>query len=68
MKISAHMRVRLEIEVPLDGSFGEGWTVGKMHEDAVRQVESGIASKVRQFGGKIIGDPQVIHVLVNTDR
>ena len=56
----------VEIEVPLSGSFGNGWTLEALHRDAVRSL-----AEVEQEMGKLgyrlrRGPPKLLATIVES--
>lgn len=69
----AHVKVTIEVE--LDGSWDDGWLVGRVHEEmrerAVGAVRRGLVIRSMTTGvdqktpARIVGEPEVTLILLN---
>lgn len=65
--ISAKARVRLTIEVVLDGAWGSDCSIGQLHEQAAKEafdkVVNKLAAEPRSIQWQIVGETKVVGVI-----
>jgi hypothetical protein len=62
-KVSAIVRVRLEVEVTL-GSWGAGESFESLRETATREAKQKMGGIPRSSGCRLIGEPKSMHVIL----
>lgn len=65
IKVSATAQVRFIVEMPAGSSWGTTCPVDQIFRQAGRETASKLSQIIREHGGKIIGEPEVIAVLCN---
>lgn len=61
---SVTARVVFTVEMPAGSNWGTQCTVEQIHKQAGQETKNHLENILRKHGGKIIGEPKVIAVLV----
>jgi hypothetical protein len=61
----AKMQVMIEIEAP--GSYGNEWKLDDLFKQTKREATHRLERALSEIGGKIIGEPEMIAVIVPRD-
>lgn len=61
-------KIQVTVEVPCDGSYGNEWKLKDMFDHTSREGRDKVERALREIGGKIIGEVQVIMVIVPEDK
>lgn len=79
MKVKAHARVQITLDIPVTDVWGDDCKVDQIHkqaaESAIQELRLGVSIHALQAGGRrpnveatIVGEPRVTIVLVEEDR
>jgi hypothetical protein len=61
-------KIQVTVEVPCDGSYGNEWKLKDMFAQTASEGKNKLERAIREIGGKIIGEIQVIMVIVPEDK
>jgi hypothetical protein len=61
-------KIQVTVEVQCDGSYGNDWKLQDMFEQTAREGKNKLERALREIGGKVIGEVQVIMVIVPENK
>ena len=68
MKLTAHAKIQVVVEVTAPGTYGADWTLDTLHEQAEREALASLAEVLRKSDERarirIVGEPKVVDVIM----
>ncbi len=66
--ITASAVIRVSVEIPAPGAYGEDWTLDKVHEQAEREAIASLRGAIEKIHGRVFSDTAVVKVITKRER